>query len=63
MSNNPRVFWEVKPLRTLTKHFEDGYMELWLSNDDNEELYLISSYQHPSGKSPIVGMKKLKDEL
>jgi hypothetical protein len=52
-----RTFLEIKATMTLTKYFEDGRIELWLSNEDNEELYLIESYQHPSGKSPIVELK------
>lgn len=59
----PRVFWEITPTRTITKYFDDGLIELWLSNDDNDELYLIKSYQSPTGKSPIVEMKTYSDEI
>lgn len=61
--DNPRTFWEIQPIRTLTKYFENGRIETWLSNEENEELYLIKHYQHPSGQSPIVELKKLEDEL
>lgn len=46
--------YEYKPVQTLSKYFEDGRIELWLTDDDGAELYLIKSHQSPTGKSPIV---------
>lgn len=45
--------YEYQSVQTLSKYFEDGTIELWLTNDDGDELYLIKSWKHPSGKSPI----------
>lgn len=52
--NSPDVFWEYKPIMVLMKYFDDGTIEEWLSNEEHDELYLIKSYKHPSGRSPIV---------
>lgn len=52
--------YEYQTVQTFTKYFEDGRQELWLTNDEGDELYLIKSYQHPSGKSPIVEMTQPK---
>lgn len=58
----PHTFWGYEPLRTLNKYFDDGRVEVWLSDEENNELYLIKSWQHPSGKSPIVKFKNLVEE-
>jgi hypothetical protein len=51
---------ETKTLTTLTKYYNDGTIKMWLSNEDNEELYLIKEYKHPSGKSPVQELKPFK---
>jgi hypothetical protein len=56
---DPYVEWQIKPIRVLHKYFQDGTIEEWLTNDNNDELYLIKSYKHPSGKSPIVRIKPI----
>lgn len=48
---------DYKTIPVLSKYFADGRIEEWLTDDEGSELYLIRSYQHPSGQSPIVKMK------
>lgn len=60
-SSDPYVEWQIKPIRILNKYFDDGTQEQWLTNDNNDELYLIKSWQSPTGKSPIVELKPLKE--
>lgn len=52
---------EIKALPTITKYFDNGTIELWLSNSLGDELYLIKSYRHPGGSSPIVEMEGYSD--
>lgn len=56
---------EIQPVQTLTKYFENGRIETWLSNDAGDELYLIKA-DHPYNQSPIVelsGEPKEKEQL
>lgn len=60
-NDNPYIEWQRKPTRMLIKYFNDGTIEEWLSDDDNNELYLIRSKKHPSGKSPIVKINPIDE--